>query len=244
MTIAPARSPLGMFYRSALGVRGRYAPEPEPGAWALDVGTISLQYSATWNLTECNQGSVVVDGWRHNASSELTCAILNCEETGFRVRGRTSGAEAYFGVLEKGSGNCDLACVIEVSTGIYNEGGRGFWSGAPSNVWRTGCGQYNPAQLGFTNGERIDLFISSPWTNAITAVQADTVVSVFPMLTLQDPHHLEPSMWVKIEGSSLYDGVWEVFADRGPNTLTLYNTVRDYVGDDTGTLRAKYDYSP
>ena len=244
MTLAATRSPLGAYYRSPLGVRARFAPAPAPSVWALDVGTISMSYSATWNLIECNQGSISFDGWRHAAGNVLTCAILNCEETGYRVRGRTSGVEAYMGVLEKGAGNCDLPCIIQVASGVYNEGGRGFWSGAPNNQWNMTCGTYQAAQLGFTQGERADLLITNYWTNGITQVEADAQVSVFPLLTLQNPHGLQPEMWVQIENSSLYDGIWRVFESRGANKLTLYNTVRDYAGDDTGTLRGKYDYKP
>ncbi len=246
---ASTRSPLGAFYRSPLGMRAVLGAGPTPPAdcWALDVGFISIHNNLSeFALGICGGGTTSGQRYENAASFSLSCVIRDCVQTGYRVRGRTSGHEEYMGVLEKIpiTGDCDTGCALDLGGGKYSVANRGFWNTIPTpDVWAVGMRTYTLGALGFVASERCDLLITACWENAILSIASDPISPTLPIITTADPHQLRVGMRVTIADSQYHNGQWSVLRTDSATLATLYRGA-NYVAPDSGTLKPMYDYKP
>ena len=242
---------MGSYVRSSLGARlGRLVPAPA-GVWALDVGSIDnfncdrffnfrLQCDCVDYPNNCQQ--VNWSSYVTQAAWQLTCGLRDCTNTGYLIRGRTSGVEAYFGGLELAQIPLDCVtavCYLKVADDQYNgERFFGFWNGS---VWGGSTSIYKLAPAGFTCGERVDVFISNVQQLPITSVAPSSGDPSIPVLSVAD-HRLDVGYRVSVIDTANYNGNWPVIDVPSPDTVAIGGI--PYSTDDTGALLPHFDYKP
>lgn len=243
-----ARSKLGWFERSPLKAKSRGAPTPpEPfDCWAREMSvSASIDQLESLELLSCVTGAREPrrDYLQTNLVFNLTCLIRSCDETDYRVRGRTSKVELDFPVIDTllWQSDCNLPCAVPLGGGQWVGGGTGFWLGSPTNRWQMQTQMYFEAgsgSTGFLPDEQFDVLIRDCWSLPIESVSEDIIVNR-PLFRVTD-HRLEVGMRVYIFDTTSYNGAWTVGAVRNTNEFAVFETV--FSGNETGTLRPQFDF--